>query len=73
MAHTAVDGSTLSYVFLSQSLYCSFISFVTAKNDPFDPFGDGGAERSASKTPVDVSFCVYIGYKYVYVPLYLAQ
>jgi hypothetical protein len=41
--------------------------FVTAKNDPFDPFGDGGAERSASKTPVDVSFFVYIGYMYVYV------
>jgi hypothetical protein len=30
-------------------------SFVTAKNDPFDPFGDGAADRSAAKTPVDVS------------------
>jgi hypothetical protein len=41
--------------------YCVlFLCFVTAKNDPFDPFGDGGAERSASKTPVDVSLCVCI-------------
>ncbi|XP_021923075.1 epidermal growth factor receptor substrate 15-like 1 isoform X3 [Zootermopsis nevadensis] len=28
---------------------------ANAKNDPFDPFGDGGTDRSASKTPVDMS------------------
>jgi hypothetical protein len=33
-----------------------YLSFVTAKNDPFDPFGDGRVDRSASKSPVDVSY-----------------
>jgi hypothetical protein len=32
------------------------ILFIAAKNDPFDPFGDGGADRTSSKTPVDVSY-----------------
>jgi hypothetical protein len=43
---------------LPQSKVCITLhfSFVTAKNDPFDPFGDGGVDRSASKTPVDVSY-----------------